>query len=203
MTQLKRKVALRQKVTPSEVEPTPQKTPKAKKPWWPWVLGALVVCGGLTFLLTHNNNNTGNRIAEAVVPTVDSIIDNHEENIGTSDSILIDTAVPTENHSDVQGETRVQDVPQKPSEETGPQKQSTVTPTGQHKTTPGTQKTKPVQQGDNTAISSTAHGTIEEEAWRTIRGNYGNGAARKEALGNRYAEIQAKVNEFYRDGKLY
>ena len=47
-----------------------------------------------------------------------------------------------------------------------------------------------------------ANGTIEEEAWRTIRGNYGNGADRKEVLGSRYEEIQAKVNDFYREGKV-
>ena len=38
-------------------------------------------------------------------------------------------------------------------------------------------------------------GTVEELARRVIAGEFGNGAARKAALGDRYAEVQARVNE--------
>lgn len=41
-----------------------------------------------------------------------------------------------------------------------------------------------------------AHGgTVAELARRVIAGEFGNGAARKAALGDRYAEVQARVNE--------
>ena len=47
-----------------------------------------------------------------------------------------------------------------------------------------------------------ASGTIEEEAINVIRGKYGNGDIRKRNLGGRYAEIQSKVNEMYRNGQV-
>lgn len=40
-----------------------------------------------------------------------------------------------------------------------------------------------------------AEKTIDELAREVIAGKYGNGDARKKALGNRYAEVQARVNE--------
>ena len=39
--------------------------------------------------------------------------------------------------------------------------------------------------------------TIEEKAKQVIRGNFGNGAARKQALGGEYDTIQRRVNEMY------
>ena len=41
---------------------------------------------------------------------------------------------------------------------------------------------------------------IEKFAKEVIRGNYGNGAERKKALGNNYRKIQDKVNEMLRGG---
>lgn len=43
---------------------------------------------------------------------------------------------------------------------------------------------------------------IETLALETIRGDYGNGQLRKELLGENYAEIQARVNQLYREGKV-
>lgn len=45
-------------------------------------------------------------------------------------------------------------------------------------------------------------GTLEQEAKYVIRGNYGNGADRKRALGSEYDAIQGKVNEMYRNGEV-
>ena len=42
-------------------------------------------------------------------------------------------------------------------------------------------------------------GDIEQDAKAVIRGEFGNGAERKAALGERYQEIQNKVNEIYRN----
>lgn len=39
---------------------------------------------------------------------------------------------------------------------------------------------------------------LDQQAKEVILGRYGNGAARKDALGDEYDEIQAKVNEYYR-----
>ena len=45
-------------------------------------------------------------------------------------------------------------------------------------------------------------GAVDEEAREVIRGKYGNGNVRKRNLGSRYAEIQSKVNEMYRNGQV-
>ena len=41
---------------------------------------------------------------------------------------------------------------------------------------------------------------VEAEALKVIRGDYGVGKERKDKLGAKYAEIQGKVNEMYRQG---
>lgn len=47
-----------------------------------------------------------------------------------------------------------------------------------------------------------ADNDIEKLALEVIRGNFGNGETRKELLGPNYAEIQARVNQMYREGKI-
>lgn len=49
-------------------------------------------------------------------------------------------------------------------------------------------------------ITSSPTADIETEALNVIRGVYGDGNARRQALGSRYAEIQARVNQMKRDG---
>lgn len=44
-------------------------------------------------------------------------------------------------------------------------------------------------------------GTLKQKANQVIRGDFGNGEERKQALGTQYPEIQSKVNEIYRTGK--
>lgn len=56
---------------------------------------------------------------------------------------------------------------------------------------------------DEFPTSSKSTGSVEDEARQVIRGIYGNGSVRKQNLGNRYAEIQGKVNEMYRNGQVH
>ncbi|MBR1792531.1 MAG: hypothetical protein IJ764_02710 [Bacteroidales bacterium] len=49
-----------------------------------------------------------------------------------------------------------------------------------------------------TALSS----SLDENALRVVRGDFGNGQERKDALGSRYDEIQTRVNEMYREGRF-
>jgi hypothetical protein len=58
---------------------------------------------------------------------------------------------------------------------------------------------KPASAG-RVADSPVKEGSVEDKARQVIRGAFGNGADRKNALGAEYAEIQAKVNEMYRNG---
>ena len=43
-------------------------------------------------------------------------------------------------------------------------------------------------------------GDVDDLARRVINGEFGNGEARKAALGERYAEVQARVNEMLGGG---
>ena len=54
--------------------------------------------------------------------------------------------------------------------------------------------------GNNVNQSSAAavQGSVEEKAKQVIRGVFGNGPERKQALGAEYEEIQSKVNEIYK-----
>lgn len=72
--------------------------------------------------------------------------------------------------------------------------------------------TEPVQQSQSPknnaattpieAASAPLSGDVVENAIRVIRGDFGNGQERKDKLGSAYAEIQAKVNEMYRNGQV-
>jgi len=44
--------------------------------------------------------------------------------------------------------------------------------------------------------------SLETAALSVIRGNYGNNPERKRKLGDRYQEIQNRVNQMYREGKV-
>ena len=55
----------------------------------------------------------------------------------------------------------------------------------------------------NPTPTASVTGAVEEEAREVIRGKYGNGAVRKRNLGDRYAEIQNRVNEMYRNGQVH
>lgn len=73
--------------------------------------------------------------------------------------------------------------------------------------------TKPVQQTQSPKNNATTTefatasapigGDVVENAKRVIRGDFGNGQERKDKLGSAYSEIQSKVNELYRSGRLY
>ena len=43
---------------------------------------------------------------------------------------------------------------------------------------------------------------VVKEAVSVIRGNYGNNPDRRRRLGDRYQDIQNKVNEMYRNGQV-
>lgn len=49
--------------------------------------------------------------------------------------------------------------------------------------------------------SSIANKSVDELAKEVIAGKYGNGEARKNALGSRYSEVQARVNEMLANNK--
>lgn len=199
MAQIKRKVTLRQKVS----EPA-SSLPTTKKPWWPWVLAAVIVGGGLVFLLTRNNDSSGGEVAQANIPVAEDITTQENHAMLTQDSTLADTDAPTAEQSSGKDNASNAENPQGIADDPTIGQQNTSTankPAPKPQSTKTNVKDKPTYSHNVAPI--TVNGTVEEEAWNTIRGNYGNGTARKDALGNRYDEIQAMVNEFYREGKVH
>lgn len=189
--------------TPEDFDKTPQKKPSGK-PWWPWLLAAVVVCGGLVFLLTCGNGSSGDEVAQAIVPVAKDTTAQDNSVMLMQDSTLADTDASTEEQSSGKDNAFNAENPQIAADEPTTQQQN---PGSANKPAPKPQSTKLPVNDNSTASRNYAsiaiNGTVEEEAWNTIRGNYGNGAARKEALGSRYDEIQAKVNEFYRERKVH
>lgn len=61
-------------------------------------------------------------------------------------------------------------------------------------------------QATNSAVpeksSSITPTDVETEALKVVRGDYGNGAERKNRLGDRYNAIQKRVNELKREGRF-
>ena len=54
------------------------------------------------------------------------------------------------------------------------------------------------------AVSTpTPSGEIKDIALDVVRGKYGNNPERRRLLGNRYAEIQKKVNEMYKKKRFH
>lgn len=204
MAKLKRKVTLRQKnATSNEVTTTP---PAPKKLWWPWAIGVMLVCGGLVFFLTRGDNTSGTegkRPSEEFVEAVTA-----QDNPTTSSSSAETKADEfSEEQPSTQSEATNTGNSQNTSETQIASQQAQETSSSQPNPTLKPQATKSTI-ADNTSASrnvssTTVNGTAEEEAWRTIRGNYGNGLERREALGSRYDEIQSMVNKFYREGKVY
>ena len=88
------------------------------------------------------------------------------------------------------------------SEEPKPKVQKEVKADAPAKETPSKPVDQPKADITSTSTGSSASGTVEEEAREVIRGKYGNGDVRKRNLGGRYAEIQSKVNEMYRNGQV-
>ena len=228
MVELKKKVTLRTKTTeaPEEVQkpqvvlrkkqpmsgsipPTPPiggetEEPKGKGKWYAAALAGLLVLGGGGYYLSQQGENE----PQPVIAVADT---------GQSDAAAKgETTEGNQNEQNQEGET--------PSDAASAENPSSGTPAGETPADPSSKTdaaapgstpaspsaSQPVQdkpkanpaQTKPVTSSSSATGAIEEEAKEVIRGKYGNGDVRKRNLGERYAEIQNKVNEMYRNGQV-
>lgn len=177
-----------------------------KKPWWPWLLAGALVCGVIIFLMTRGKGDTKD-ITEQTTEQIVDVPAQNVPNVAEPESKENGTGESADEQSTAQNETPAPETSQKASDKNTSPQQNQGSPAKKQQATPKSQVPQPTVQSNAPAsrnvTTTEANGTIEEEAWRTIRGNYGNGAARKEALGSRYEEIQAKVNDFYREGKVH
>ena len=63
-------------------------------------------------------------------------------------------------------------------------------------------ETENINNGNTSIKSDLSSKSIDEAALSVIRGDYGNNPIRKRRLGDRYQEIQKRVNQMYREGKV-
>ena len=63
-------------------------------------------------------------------------------------------------------------------------------------------ESKPMQPSPDVQKPSASVEEVKAAAISVIRGNYGNNPERRRKLGERYQEIQSKVNEMYRNGEV-
>ena len=207
MAQIKRKVSLRKKTSGNEVTAAPSTPAKSRKPWWPWFLVGALVCGVIIFLMTRSKDDAKDITEQTTEQIVEDVPAKNVPNVAEPESKENGTEESADEQSTAQNAAPAPEPFRKASDKNVVPQQNPGSPANKQQATPKTQAPQTTVQNNAPAsrnvTTSDAAGTVEEEAWRTIRGNYGNGAARKEALGSRYEEIQAKVNEFYREGKVY
>ena len=173
-----------------------------KAKWYAAALVGLLLLGGGGYYLSQQENKGDIIVEEIVEPkppvgVVDSDATNSNQNGQNQTEEKDEAAVNTSKKATEGG------VPPLPV-----QRQDDATPAKDNPTKPSADDVRDNHFIDGNVSSHNAHPTVsptrtvEEEAQEVIRGKYGNGAVRKRNLGDRYAEIQKKVNEMYRNGQV-
>ena len=190
---LKRKVELRKKVAEPEPttaaptaagtpEPTGDGLPPKKSMGWIWWVAAavVVVAGGVWYFAARDNGDATQQEQTAVVAAAEPASDSSAEEATMQES----------------GEV---------APGTTPQTADAGQPAAAEPAAPATapENDKPAAKAADkqpAAAKAAPTGDIEDTAMNVIRGNYGNGNARKQNLGDKYQTIQNRVNQLKREG---
>ena len=152
-----------------------KKTRKPSKNWKKIAGSALAVAvlGGAGIAGYHQLKNSGTEAAPDTIAIV-------SDTVKPIDSI---ETIPVEDGNAVVEDKAASKVKEQPVEQT-------------------VDKTVDNDSGNARSSSTTIQGTVEELALQVIRGDYGNNPVRRKKLGDRYQEIQDRVNQMYREGKV-
>jgi len=200
---LKKKQLVQETAPPSSPMSGEKDESKGKGKWYAAALAGLLVLGGGGYYLSQQGGENDAPVAEVVEPTK-SADDADGETTNANQGEQRQTETQDETVDNVSSEAAEGGIPAQPA-----QSQDDASPANNG--TPAPVADVPVRNNPSTSgtVSRTAPtptasvtGTIEEEAREVIRGKYGNGDVRKRNLGDRYAEIQSKVNEMYRNGQV-
>lgn len=180
----KRRFDLSKSEEPSVAPPTEKKSGSKK---WLWgVLGGVALIGGVAYFVTRDGD-------KSVQPAENTQVT--EQTISPKTEQPVAETVPSENASEKATKQA------QPSQEVATTSEPSSTPAKEQPTEKPTEKTKekkadvPAQQTNNSQNLSKSE--IELEAENVWRGKYGCGTERKQKLGDRYAEVQAMVNQKY------
>jgi hypothetical protein len=195
-------VNLKRKVTLKRKGDTPGQTPEGKKPnkfIWLAILGVVII-GGI-FGLKQFGDKAGEDLPANVQTPAETLVqqDGIVETIANENE---QTASDSEN-DEVAAQNNVSEE-YSSSENVVAEKTNTTNSSNDSKSTvsESSPKNNPSNSGKQPS-SFTVAGSIDEKAIKVIRGDFGNGKDRMQALGAEYNVIQAKVNEMYKNGSLY
>ena len=230
MVELKKKVTLRTKAseTPEEIqkpqvalkkkqpvsEPAPPTPPTSggedepkggKGKWYAAALAGLLVLGGGGYYLSQQGDEGDAPVAE-VVESAKSADVAGGENTDANQDEQSTTNANDEVTDNTSNEAAEGGAPAQPGQSQGNAtlaKDNATTSPATDVSVRNNSSTGGTVSQTNTTSTASITGAVEEEAREVIRGKYGNGAVRKRNLGDRYAEIQSKVNEMYRNGQVH
>ena len=195
---LKRKVTLKRK---GDATDQAREEKKPNKFIWLGVI-ALVIIGGIYGLKQFNQEKTLEGVSEEVaVIEFDTINSGFKEN--ESDTPNIVETNPT-------GDNAFSDQTKVSNTSTETNTTSSIESAVSIKSSATGENSAAKEDASNNAIRSKGSqssevdvsSSVEDKAKQVIRGNFGNGSDRKQALGAEYVDIQAKVNEMYRSGLI-
>lgn len=168
---IKHKVTIRQK-QPVEQPKVEQPRPKRRLTWLWGVLGVVAVAAVVAVVCLRNDDSR-DEAQPVQEPVVEEIVPQKE---AAPEAPAVESAPVVE-----------------PEQE--PEQEPTAEPE-QKRQEP---EQAPVAARRQESQPTTPQGDTEAMARRTIRGDFGNGDARKQQLGSRYQTIQNRVNEIYRE----
>jgi cytoskeletal protein RodZ len=186
MAELKRKVTLKRKESPQET--------KKKSKWWLWLLLALIAIVVVILLIKTFSTNESN-VTDENLPAQVWQLAVSEQTPATKEPPAIETQVTEETATPANEETVAPEASEQPA----------ATPVAEVAEPASQPSGEPTEKPNASAkpAATLPQGSLEEKAKRVIRGDFGNGIDRKQALGSEYNEIQQKVNEMYRNGEVY
>lgn len=189
--QLKRKVTLKEKRVVRANDPI---TTQKKSKTWFWILLGIVVAA-IIVAIVFLNSNSEKQGFKGDGPTTEQVESQPSDvEVGTSE---VDNSVDIGPETSLTSEEMVSDnvenniaEPTNKTEQPRPQQSETA-----KSVSPKLTSTSPTKTAGLT-------GDVERDAMNVIRGDFGNGQARKEALGSAYSEIQNRVNAIYREKNM-
>ena len=175
-----------------------------KVKWYVTALAGLLVLGGGGYYLSQQGDEGAAPLAEVIDPAKSAdVTDGETTNANQGEQRQKETN--DEVADNTSSETAEGGAPTQPGQSQGdatPIKDNPVTAPATDVAARNNPSTDGTVSPDQHTPTASATGTVEEEAKEVIRGKYGNGEVRKRNLGDRYAEIQSKVNEMYRNGQV-
>jgi len=205
MATIKRKVTLRTKEPDAPIQVAPKETTipqstvsneskKSKKLLWIALTLLIVVLGFCAYLLI-NKKNTKDVCVEKKECVEQSLVVTPNEGEQSDEA----TSINEESVSDdamaepAEGQSVPEDVVEESVEGPDAPEQQTEVPV---KTNSQNLFDENTQQPNKVV----PNGSLDDKARQVIRGNFGNGAERRQKLGDEYVAIQNRVNEMYREG---